>query len=79
MHLILRTEGESLVRGYDVHTLEQERSLQEILAKHSSLFTKELGCLKGMEVELNINPNATPKFFTAHTVPLALREGLKES
>jgi hypothetical protein len=49
----------------DVHTVEQERSLQEILAKHSSLFTEELGCLKGMEVKLNVNPNATPKFFKA--------------
>ena len=27
----------------DVHTVEQERSLQDILAKHSSLLTEELG------------------------------------
>ena len=52
----------------------EESLLQEIHAKHSSLFTAELGCLKGMEVKLNVNPNATPKFFKAHTVPLALKE-----
>ena len=57
----------------DVHTVEQERSLQEVLAKPSTLFTEELGCLKGMEVKLNVNPNATPKFFKAHTVPLAMK------
>ena len=56
------------------HTVEQERSLQDILAKHSFLFTEELGCLKGMEVKLNINPNATPNFFKARTVPPALKE-----
>ena len=36
----------------DVHTLEQ----QEVLAKHSSLFTEKLGCLKrdGSEVEYQL-------------------------
>lgn len=62
----------------DVYTVEQERSLQDILAKHSSLFTEELGCLKGMEVKLNIKPNATPKIFKARTVPLALKEKVEK-
>ena len=43
-------------------------------AKYSSIFTEELGCLKGMEVKLNVDPNATPKFFKPRPVPLALRE-----
>ena len=62
----------------EVHTVKQESSLQEILAKHSSLFTAELGCLKGMEVKLNVNPNATPRFFKARTVPLALKEKVEK-
>ena len=62
----------------EVHTVKQESSLQEILAKHSSLFTAELGCLKGMKVKLNVNPNATPKFFKARTVPLALKEKVEK-
>ena len=57
----------------DVHTVEREGSLQDILAKHSSLFTEELGCLTGMKVKLNINHDATPKFFKARTVPLAMK------
>lgn len=44
-------------------------SLQEVLEKHSSLF-----CLQGMEVNLNVDSNATPKFFNAHSVPLSLKE-----
>lgn len=58
----------------EVHTVEEERSLLDVLAKHSSIFTEELGCLKGMEVKLNVDPNATPKFFKARQVPLALKE-----
>ena len=62
----------------EVHTIKQEMSLQKILAKNSSLFTAELGCLKGMEVKLNVNPNATPKCFKARTVPLTLKEKVEE-
>lgn len=56
-----------------VHTLEQERSLQ-VLNKHGSVFTEGLGCLQGMEVKLDVDLNATHKFFKARTVPLAMRE-----
>ena len=45
-----------------------------MLEKHSKLFCNELGCLQGMEVKLNVDSNATPKFFKARTVPLALKE-----
>ena len=58
----------------EVHTVEEERSLLEVLTKYSSIFTEELGCLKGMEVKLNVDPNAIPKFFKPRPVPLALRE-----
>ena len=62
----------------EVHSVEQERSLQEILSKHSPVFAEGLGCLQGMEVKLNIDPNATPKFFKARTVPLALKEKVEQ-
>ena len=58
----------------EVHTIKQERSLQEILAKHLSLFTVELGCLKGMEVKLKVNPNATPVFQGTHSSASTQRE-----
>ena len=58
-----------------VHTLEQKRSVQEV---HGSVFTEEPGCLQGMEVKLNVDPNATPKFFKARTVPLATKEKVEQ-
>ena len=58
-----------------MHTVEEERSLLEVLAKYSSIFTEELGCLKGMEVKLNVDPNATPKFSRhAQSHYIALKE-----
>ena len=62
----------------EVHTVEEERSLLEVLAKYSSIFTEELRCIKGMKVKLNVEPNATTKFFKASPVPLALRKKVEQ-
>ena len=62
----------------EVHTVEEERSLLEVLAKYSSIFTEVLRCVKWMKVKLNVEPNATTKFFKARTVPLALREKVEQ-
>jgi len=59
--------------GLNLRALSKVRSLQEVLEKHSSLLCIELGCLQGMEVNLNVDSNATPKFFKARSVPLALK------
>ena len=59
-----------------IYALADYTALQEVLEKHSKLFCNKLGCLQGMEVKLNVDSNATPKFFKARTVPLALKEKL---
>ena len=58
----------------EIHALGDSSALQEVLEKHSKLFCNELWCLQGMKVKLNVNCDATPKFFKARTVPLALKE-----
>ena len=58
----------------EMHSLEESKSLQEVLEKHSSLFCNDVGCLQGMEVNLNVDRNAAPKFCKARSVPLALKE-----
>ena len=57
----------------EIYSAEESKSLHEILEKHSTIFEEKLGCLKGTEVKLNIDSNATPKFFKARSVPLALK------
>ena len=52
-------------------------TLNEVLEKHSAVFTEQLGCLKGDEVQLNVNSEACPKFFKPRPVPFVLREKLE--
>ena len=53
--------------------MEGGNSLQTVLERHSAVFEKGLGCLKCMTVNLNVDNNATPNFYKATTVPLALK------
>ena len=57
----------------EIHSVEESKSLDEVLQKHSTVFEEKLGCLKGTEVKLNVDSNATAKFFKARSVPLALK------
>ena len=41
--------------------------------EHGYLFSFELGKLKGTEVELDIDPNVTPKLVKARPVPFSLK------
>ena len=44
------------------------------LNKHSLLFDNSMGCLKGMQLKLNLKEGTTPKFHKVRSVPYALRE-----
>ena len=51
-----------------------DTTLQAVLDKHTTVFKNELGCMKGVEVELQLQANAKPK---PHTVPF-IRKKLAE-
>ena len=55
------------------YSMQEDRALKEVLEKHAEVFGEGLGCLKGTEVKLNIDSQATPKFFKARSVPFALK------
>ena len=57
-----------------IHYTRKYRSLDEVLAKHESLFRPELGKAEGIEVRLYLDPEASPRFCKARPVPYALRE-----
>ena len=44
------------------------------MTRHPALFQKELGECKGPAATIVIDPNETPRFFKAHSVPYALRK-----
>jgi len=45
-----------------------------MLEKHSTLFSDELGTLKGTKVTLQVDSSVQPKFCKARPVPLALQK-----
>ena len=48
-------------------------SLQDILDGNSSVFSPELGTLKGATATIQLDPSAQPRFCNARTVPYALK------
>ena len=57
-----------------IHYTRKYRSLDEILAKHESLFRPQLGKAEGIEAKLYLDPEAIPRFCKARPIPYALQE-----
>ena len=78
--------GRDLVTALDANLqdLKQIRSLnlssplQVLLDKHSTLFSKQLGCFNGPPVSLAVKDNAAPKFHRARPVPFALKDEVEK-
>ncbi|XP_041962465.1 uncharacterized protein K02A2.6-like [Alosa sapidissima] len=58
-----------------VHAIEQREkdNLETVLKRHSAVFSKKLGTMKGIKATLTIRPNSVPKFCPPRNVPYALR------
>ncbi|MCY3927857.1 MAG: retroviral-like aspartic protease family protein [Acidobacteria bacterium] len=53
-------------------------SLQDILDRNSSVFSPELGTLKGVTATIQLDASAKPSFCKARTVPYSLRGKIEE-
>ena len=53
-------------------------SLQEVLDHHPEVLQEGLGRLKNFEAKIHVNPDATPRFCKARSVPYAMREKAEE-
>ena len=53
-------------------------SLSDVLERHRSVFQEGLGTLKNFEAKIHVDPNATPRFCKARSVPYALRGKVEE-
>ena len=56
----------------------QTHTLQAMLYRHTTVFNNELGCMKNIEVELQLQPDAKPKFFKPHSVPFIRKKLVEE-
>ena len=77
--LVTKTDGPSLIgRNWlaplnlnveQIHQLQVNKPLEELLSRHKKCFGDELGCLKGFKAKLFINPDVAPKFNKARPLP----------
>ena len=61
-----------------IHHTKAELTLQDILAKHATVFGEGLGCVQGVQAKIHIKPNTQPKFWRARSVPFAVRKRVEE-
>ena len=50
------------------------RQLEHLVKNYSEIFSENLGLMKGFKVKINVEPNASPKFVKARTVPFAMKD-----
>ena len=51
-------------------------TVDDVCAKHASVFKPELGKLKGIEAKLHVAPDAVPKFCKPRNMRYAIREAV---
>ena len=57
----------------------ETKDLESILEQYQVVFNDELGCLRETKVKIHVDPQVTPKFYRARSVPYALREKVEEA
>ena len=62
----------------EIHKFVIPQEFDQILDKHSGVFDDQLGTMKGVKVNLPVDPQVAPKFVKARTVPYALKEKVGE-
>ncbi|ETW98967.1 MAG: hypothetical protein ETSY2_41820 [Candidatus Entotheonella gemina] len=60
-------------------TLDTPDTLEAVLAKHSSLFSDELGTIRGVTAKLHVSPGAKPRFYRPRSIPYALRSRVDQA
>ena len=62
----------------EVNHVEQT-TLHSVLDNYCSVFDNELGCMKGIEVELQTKPSAKPRFLKPCSVPYILKQKVEKN
>ena len=55
-------------------SVTQNPDVEALLGRYSGVFKSDLGCARGVELSIPVDPAAQPIFYKPRTVPLALRE-----
>ena len=52
--------------------------MEEVTAKHQSIFSGQIGSLKGLQAFLKMHTDVTPKFLKPRSVPYALKPAIEK-
>ena len=66
--------GQIRLNWRDICSVTQSPDMEELFGKYSEVFKDDLGCAKGVELSIPVDPAARPIFYKPRTVPLAYRE-----
>ena len=60
-----------------IHHTAKYPSLEDVLAKHEAVFSSKLGRAKNIEAKINMEAEASPRFYNARSVPYVLSEKIE--
>ncbi|XP_034549867.1 uncharacterized protein K02A2.6-like [Notolabrus celidotus] len=60
------------------HDIKYANTTEDILRRYSDVFRDELGTLKGVTVNLHVDPEAPPRFFKPRAVPYAMKDKVEQ-
>lgn len=57
-----------------INSIQQKPNLNQLIDRHGSLFSDEIGSLKGTTAKIFVPPDARPRFFKPRRLPYSLKE-----
>ena len=60
-------------------TIDMPDTLEAVLARHNSLFSDELGTIRGVMAKLHVSPGAKPRFHRPRSIPYAVRSRVDQA
>ena len=60
-----------------IFSVRTDRTLQSVLDRYPDVFKDDLGTVKGLKAKIHVDPEATPLYHKARSVPLALKEKIE--
>ena len=66
------------LNGKQIYNVVSDTTLDNLLDRHSELFEPGLGKLKDFKAKIHVDPQATPKFCKARSVPYSMKAKIEE-
>ena len=62
----------------EIFVVHSSRSVQAVLDAHQEVFAEGLGTVKDVKAAIHVEPDATPRFYKARSLPLSLKKKVEQ-